>query len=732
MRLQRKRLPAMAGVVITFLFLILALQPQGASRWLSRLDYLLYDWRFTTALAIKPTPVGEQPIVIIDIDEQSLAQEGRWPWSRHKLAELVAALAGYGVTVAAFDVVFSEPERNPVDEIRQRLLRDGEDWKAPAHWRRQVDGDQHFAEELPATDVVLGFFFLDEALSVGQLPEAIDSLAGSAGDSLVVVNKPGYAANLPLLQSAAAGGGFVTTFADSDGAIRRSPLLIRHDGQLYPSLSLATLMAYLFDRNVTIDTARIGSVDAIRHITLSGLKARTDASGWVTVPYRGGRRTFPYIPAADVLSGRADTKQLEGAIVLVGTSALGLSDLRATPVGTQYPGVEVHANIIDAMLNDGFPYRPEWEAGATAAALCLIGLVLAFWLPAAGPVASIMLSGAAALLVVAGNLWLWIVHRLDLPMASLLLMVGSLTMMNMAWGFIRESVSRRVLKGMFDQYVPPAHIDRMLADPAAYQFAGESKDMTVLFSDIRSFTSMSENLTASELKALLNSYFTPVTKVIFDHEGTIDKYVGDMVMAFWGAPLDDAQHAHHAVAAALKMQETTVALSADFVARGWPPVAIGIGINTGPMNVGDMGSSYRRAYTVLGDSVNLGSRLESITKYYGAKILVSEMTKAQAPGFVYRFVDRIQVKGKNEPVSVFEPLCTQGLLSSTEQHELQNYHAMIEAYRSQNWQQALVILNGLQNESDRLLYQVYRQRIESLQQNPPAEGWDGVFRHTEK
>lgn len=732
MRLQRKRLPAMAGVVITFLFLILALQPQGASRWLSRLDYLLYDWRFTTALSLKPTPIGEQPIVIIDIDEQSLAQEGRWPWSRHKLAELVAALAGYGVTVVAFDVVFSEPERNPVDEIRQRLLRDGEDWKAPEHWRRQVDGDQHFAEELPATDVVLGFFFLDEAISVGQLPDGIDSLTGSAGDSLVVVNKPGYAANLPLLQSAAAGGGFVTTFADSDGAIRRSPLLIRHDGQLYPSLSLATLMAYLFDRNVNIDTARIGSVEAIRNITLSGLKARTDASGWVTVPYRGGRRTFPYVPAADVLSGRADTKQLEGAIVLVGTSALGLSDLRATPVGTQYPGVEVHANIIDAMLNDGFPYRPEWEAGATAAALCLIGLILAFWLPAAGPVASIALSGAAALLVIAGNLWLWMVHRLDLPMASLLLMVGSLTMMNMAWGFIRESVSRRVLKGMFDQYVPPAHIDRMLADPAAYQFAGESKEMTVLFSDIRSFTNMSESLTASELKALLNSYFTPVTKVIFDHEGTIDKYVGDMVMAFWGAPLDDQQHAHHAVAAALKMQETTTALSADFVARGWPPIAIGIGINTGPMNVGDMGSSYRRAYTVLGDSVNLGSRLESITKYYGAKILVSETTQAQAPGFVYRFVDRIQVKGKNEPVSVFEPLCPQGQVSAAEQHELQHYHCMIEAYRSQNWQQALAVLDELQSESDRVLYQVYRQRIESLQQNPPAEGWDGVFRHTEK
>lgn len=734
-KIPRNRISALLGVILTGYLIIVSSQlNQNAGHWLNRLDYLLYDMRFNWALEWWPRSVGEQPIAIIDIDEKSLAEQGRWPWSRHKLAELVTTLSQYGVVVVAFDVVFSEPERNPVDEVQQRIAIDGEIWKVPLGWYKQVDGDTQFAQELPSTDVVLGFFFLDEGnVAVGELPQSVYQLTNEQRQSMVMITKPGYAANLPKLQQAAQGGGFVTTFADADGAIRRSPLIIRHGSQVYPSLSLATVMTYLFDRELQLETASVGSVEVLRRIGISDQMARTDGSGRVIVPYRGGKKTFPYLSATDVMNGRIDNDDLEGAIVLVGTSALGLADLRATPVGTQYPGVEVHANIVDALLNDGFPYRPEWEAGATLAQLILIGAVLSLWLPLLGPVAAMLVSLITAGLVVSGNFYLWARLNLDLPLAAILLLVGILTMLNLGYGFLRENANRRILKGMFDQYVPPAHIDRMMNDPSAYQFTGEQKELTVLFSDIRSFTNISETLSASELKAFLNNYFTPITKIIFDNEGTIDKYVGDMVMAFWGAPVDDERHAYHAVYTALEMQKMTKILRDEFAEKGWPAVEIGVGLNTGPMNVGDMGSSYRRAYTVLGDSVNLGSRLESITKFYGAKILIGEHTQAQAPEFVYRYVDRIQVKGKNEPVRVYEPLCLQKDLSSEAAEELAIYEGAHTLYMEQQWAAALSAFQQLIDRyPQQKLYQVYKQRIEDLRHTDLPEDWDGVFRHTQK
>ncbi len=727
--LKRRRWPWLVGLLLTGISVVLSLQSEPP-QWLQRLDYLLYDVRFNAALDLRPAPVSQHRIAIIDIDETSLAREGRWPWSRQRLAELVQRLAEAGAVVVAFDVVFPEPERNPVAEIRDRLaLPPGQ---LPDDWLQRMDADQALADSLSAVDVVLGFFFLDDAAQVGQLPAPAYQLDAGRERPLVVISKPGYAANLPVLQQQAAGGGFVTTFADTDGSVRRTPLLIRYGHELYPSLSLATVMTYLVAAETQLETAAVGSVDVIRRVTLTPPGARTDGVGQVIVPYRGGSKSFPYYPATAVLHNELPPAALEGAIVLIGTSALGLADLRTTPVGTQYPGVEVHANVVDGLLNGGFPYRPEWEAGATVLSLLLTGLVLSFWLPALGPLAAMLVSAGTAVLLVGGNFWLWTVHGLDLPLAALLLLTISLTTFTLGYGFLRENVSRRQLRGMFDQYVPPAHIERMMNDPEAYQFNGDSKELTVLFSDIRSFTSISESLSASQLKQLLNEYFTPITRVIFEHDGTIDKYVGDMVMAFWGAPLDDHQHAAHAVAAALAMQRETARLREVFAARGWPAVHIGIGINTGVMNVGDMGSSYRRAYTVLGDAVNLGSRLESITKFYGVDILVSEHTCRQAPQFAYRFVDCIQVKGKEEPVAVYQPLGLASELSEAVRLELQVLEQAISAYRSTDWEVAAGLFAQLQQQAPSRLYEVYAERITSLRGQELPAGWNGVYRHQEK
>lgn len=722
--LLQRRLPLLTGLLLTALAVLLSLQPP---QWLQRLDYLLYDQRFNAVLHWQPRPPSDHTIAIVDIDEYSLLQEGRWPWSRYRLADLVQQLAQAGAVVVAFDVVFSEAERNPVEELRQRLPQAAA--QLPQDWQTQVDADRWFARHFTGTDVVLGFFFLDQTdIRTGQLPAPVYPLSAAEQQRLVVISKPGYAANLPVLQAAAASGGFVTTFADVDGSVRRTPLLIRQEQALYPSLGLAAAMSYLFATELQLDTAMVGQAEAIRHVGISATPARTDAAGRVIVPYRGGSHSYPYYPAAEVLNGTLPDGALDGAIVLIGTSALGLADLRTTPVGTQYPGVEVHANVIDALLGPGFPYRPEWEAGATALLLLLTGLWLSFLLTRLGPVAAIAVSAATAIALVGSNYLLWAQAGLDLPLALLLLLTAAQVTFTLGYGFVTENIRRRQLRGMFDQYVPPAHIERMMSDPSAYQFAGESKELTVLFSDIRSFTSISEGLPATELKHLLNEYFTPVTRVIFEHEGTIDKYVGDMVMAFWGAPLDDPQHARHAVQAALAMQAETARLREAFRARGWPEIHIGIGLNSGPMNVGDMGSSYRRAYTVLGDAVNLGSRLESITKYYGVGILISAATRAQAADIACRFVDRIQVKGKEEPVDVYEPLAaTSDLLALLPVHE-----QALADYRAQRWTQASAAFMALQQQAPCRLYELYLQRITDLSQQALPADWDGVFRHTEK
>jgi adenylate cyclase len=747
-RIPQQKVSAYIGILLSAYLIFLGLSiNSNDNHWLNRLDFLFYDTRFNASLSLSEqdgkhatpdkgdnTETEEHKIVILDIDEKSLANEGRWPWSRHKLAELVTELTEYGAIVVAFDVVFSEPERNPVNEVNQHLSASKIDWKIPKFWLDIADGDKNFSRHIGDMDVVLGYFFQDQAnIQVGQLPAPGYTLTAGQKGGLVSITKSGYAANLAMLQQAAAGAGFVSTFADADGVIRRSPLVIRHGDSLYPSLSLATVMSYLFVNKLEIETLPLGDVEVMTSIAAGGQKARTDVNGQVIIPFRGQQHSFPYISVTDVLQKRVDATALEGAIVLVGTSAIGLADLRATPVGTQYPGVEVHANIIRSLLSGEFPYRPEWEAGLTLSILVFLGALLSLWLPKLGPVASVSLSLLTLTIIVSGNFYLWHVYRLDLPIASTVLLILTLTLLNLAYGYFRENASRRLLKGMFNQYVPQAHIERMLADPEAYQFTGDSKELTVLFADIRSFTTISEHLSAADLKSMLNQYFTPITKIIFDNEGTIDKYVGDMVMAFWGAPIEDANHAQHGIIAALEMQTVTRKISAEFMARGLPEIKIGVGLNSGVMNVGDMGSSYRRAYTVLGDAVNLGSRLESITKFYGAEILVGERTAELCPDITFAFVDRIQVKGKDDPIAVYQPLGLSSTVTEEQKDEIERFSIAYSEYLKQSWESALSQLEQLKRDfPDSSVYQIYIDRIQDLREQELTQDWDGVFRHTSK
>lgn len=723
------------ALLLSIVFIWLSLNVGQSSGLMTRIEYLLYDWRFNLMLPLTKRSGSDHRIAIIDIDEDSVVEQGRFPWSRHTIAKLVDRLGEAGVVVTAFDVVFSEAEVNPVDQLekqggeRTMSLATENQWQTIA---QSVDADQRFSQSLTEQDVVLGFFFQDEGqYKNGQLPAGIFTIPDEWSNQLVVTKRPGFTGNLPVLQSAASGGGFVTMFPDFDGTVRRTPLVIRYEDKIYPSLSLAAAMRYLFLEEVEPKVAEVGNVLAMTELSVSEFPAPTDPQGFVRVPYQGGAYTYPYISATDVIEGRLEPGVLEGAVVFVGTSAIGLADLRSTPMGPQYPGVEVHANILDALLSGGFAQKPDWEAGATVLQLLVISLMIVIWLPKFGP--QLMLATALTIiaLTMTSNFYLW-VQGIDLPYAASLLLTITLTMVFVADGFLKENASRKMLKGMFDQYVPPAHIDQMMNNPDAYSFSGESKELTVLFSDIRSFTNISESLSAQELKLMLNTYFTPITKEIFDFHGTIDKYVGDMVMAFWGAPIDDPNHRNNAVMTALRMQEVTEQLKPMFKAQGLPEINIGVGVNTGYMNVGDMGSSYRRSYTVLGDAVNLGSRLESITKFYGAKVLIGEETYDHLTGFVCRFVDKIQVKGKEEAIRVYEPLGIEGKVESHLLEELKQYEIAYSSYLSQDWDGAREAFKSLKENHSLVLYDVYLDRIEDLKAQSLPEDWDGTFRHTSK
>ena len=703
---------------------------------LARFEGIVYDLRLRATLVNRP--ITEQTILIIDIDEQSLAAEGRWPWSRRKVANMVNKLADAGVAVVAFDILFSEPERNPVDSVTQHLRANNIFVPPPlAEVRGALDADTTFAKSFNSTDVVLGILFQsNESITQGELPFSVVKSDGISDISKITRNSfNNYESNIKILQSQTAGSGFINATSDEDGYIRRAALVAEYEGKFYPSLSLETARILTLTDSIEMEIANIGN--GIQHIV--GVKwgnelIETDSAGGVLIPYRGERKSFPYISATDVLNGNFASDLFEGAVVFVGTSAVGLADLQATPVGLGYPGVEIHANVLEGLLAPNIlPRQPGWWEAAIGIILLFLAIFCVLLFPIIGPLSLSITMTVLLVLTSWFNFWLWQKYGISLMLTTSLLLIFLVGIYNLSLGFFKANSQKKMIKSIFDQYVPSAHIDKMLADPNSVNLDGERKVMTVLFSDIRSFTSISESLSASELKNLLNKYFNPITKSIFDHKGTIDKYVGDMVMAFWGAPLDDPQHAANALDAALDMQIITERLRDEFKIVGLPEIHVGIGLNTGSMSVGDMGSEYRRSYTVLGDAVNLGARLEGLTKFYGVECLVSESTKQQCPSHVFRFIDRVKVKGKSEAITIYEPLNKKQLKATTLEDERNLYNKAYEFYLAQSWSEAEQVFTRLINEfSDRKIYQIYLIRLDALKQQPFAEQWDGVYTHTEK
>jgi len=729
-RYWRRLLP---GGLVLLLFL---LHGAGAIELplLQRLEYLTYDLRLHLTL-----PGGIDPrIVIVDIDEDSLRREGHWPWDRDKLARLTRNLfEEYRVAVAGFDVVFAERDDNEALNALHARLTAQNDTAARAlldKLRPFLDREQDFAQNLKAHPVLLGYYFTADPAGTrrsGQLPSPVlaDSLTAAAIPRPLLAH--GYVANLPALQRHAAGAGFFDNpSVDEDGVFRRVPLLQQYNGALYESLALALTRAYLHAPLLpVVSQAASGDLPTLEAVRLGSLRIPVDEEAAALVPFRGPQYSFRYVSASDVLHKTVAAPQaLRGAIVLIGGTAPGLLDLRATPVQNVYPGIEMHANLISGILDQRIKYRPDYTRAIDLLQLLVIGLLLAALLPRLSAILASALSLGTVMLVTAANLWFWQMHNMVLPLASVVLLIAGLFVANMAHGFFVEGRAKRQLGMRFGQYVPPELVTEMSHNPQRYTLEGEKREMTVLFSDLRGFTRMSEGLDPKDLSELMNTFLTPMTRIIHEHRGTIDKYMGDAIMAFWGAPLAEPAHATRAIEAALAMNAALADLSRDFVVRGWPALGMGIGLSTGPMSVGNMGSQFRMAYTVLGDTVNLGSRLESQTKNYGVSIIVSEATRRAASQFVYRELDRVRVKGKQQPVAIFEPLGTDSQVSAELRDELTLHTDALAAYRNGKWDRAEKLFTTLQQRGAKPeLCKLFLWRIAYLRVDPPATDWGGVF-----
>ena len=710
-----------------------------------RLDSLLAGER----MKLEP-PVLDPRIVIVDIDGKALTEVGRFPWSRNIQARLVTQLTRhYQVSAIGFDISFPEPDTSSGYGVLEQLSN-GELKDVPALRQRlatlkpAMDYDGLFAGALKGQPVVLGFNMSADQVK-GQLPAPIITEQDLNGRELLAYSAPGYEANIGVLQSAAAGAGSFSVVTDLDGIVRTAGLIQQVGDNYYPALSLATAGVYLKALAIkpflsqTVDQLSqnqlsSGGFDSVT-ILLPGKRQRVIPVGeamTTVVQFRGqgGPRggAFRYVSAADVLAGRAPQALLKGTIVLVGTTAPGLVDLRATPVNPEYPGVEIHANIIKSILDMRFKSRPDWAGAIEGIVILLVGLALSLALAALSPLRSILLGALVLGAAVGVNYYAYSELNLIFNLAMPLIVIFAVFVLNVAWGYFFEVRKGQALVSRFGEYVAPELVAEMADDPEKYNMDGESRELTVLFVDVRGFTTISEGLTPKQLREYINLYLTAMSEDIRDsHRGTLDKYIGDAVMAFWGAPVAFADHASRAVATSLLMQASAHRLNDDFVARGWPPLKIGIGLNSGLMHVGDMGSKIRRAYTVMGDAVNLGSRLEGITKVYGVGIAVGEATRAAAPEFAYRELDLVRVKGKNEPVAIFEPIGLEKDLDAAARGELERWHTALAAVRLQQWDQAMQIIVELSATfPERSLYSLYTERITYYRAHPPGVDWDGV------
>lgn len=718
---------AIIGILLTGSFAYLKMSSSDTIQsFRQRIEYILYDVK-STFFASKNNLKSDH-VVILDIDEKSLQQYGRWPWGRDLLSEIITKLWANQATVVASDILFSEPQVNPVDRILKlnlsQVVIDELSKK-----KGLLDSDSKLGRSLAMGDSILPYvLFKKVTFTKGQLPRSFQVLSKNELHN-TVTPMTGFLTSLPVLMKQSFDSGFISYFRDKDGVTRRLPLLLSYNNKLYYSFCIAILKAYLLEDNLKVLWGQSGHTQFIRALKLGDRIIPTNLHGEAFIPFYGDRYTIPTISVYKLLHNKFPKNYFTGKIVILGTSAIGLGDLQATPVSPVFPGVEIQANVIQGILDRHLAFRPLWLQNDEVVVLLVLGLFLSLLLPALSSKYQSITCFVSICLLLAIDFGLWFDQFLVVHSALIILMVFSIGIFNFMYGFIFTQAHERLLKKAFARYIPPDQVKQISKDPTNFNLEGQEREMSVLFSDIRGFTSISELLTANELKKLLNEFFTPMTKDIFECNGTIDKYVGDMIMAFWSAPLENEDHANDVLRCALKMLQSQQRLSEEFVAKGLPAFKMGIGINSGIMNVGDMGSEYRQNYTIIGDNVNLGSRLESLTKHYAVDCLVSEFTVDLQTDYYCRRLDKVQVKGRDEGIFIFEPLCLLQEVTEEDQRMTELLYQGQDYYYQQQWAAALNAFTELEKEGfNAAVCSIYQQRIEQFKGDPPLADWDGSFK----
>lgn len=704
-------------------------------------------------------------VVIIAVDEKAEGELGRWQSSgRRWLAELIDILHGAGAKIIGFDVVLAEPGESAalavVNELRNRYIdsvqADLSDHAAMFAYFEEAknnhDYDQQLADAIRrAGNVVLGIYHFVGVKEAQHLSsqdheassQIIDRVKykmirypkGAPKEPLRVMHSFGLEPNLPIFSEAAKSFGHFNAIKDEDGFLRKSPLVVEYQGGYYPSLSLEIVRAYLNPSLPPIIQALGrevgGNVDSIQ---LGNIRIPTDEEGRLLINYYGPGKTFPHYSISDVVLGKENisAEMFKDKIVLLGFTAAIYQDIHSNSfqVGS-YPGVETHATIIENILQEDFITRPEATILIDMLILLILGVLLGFIFQRTHPVSGIW-AGVLCLIGVFGIgyiafAWWKIWLNITFPFIFITLDYLAVT----SYKYFAEEKRKRAVKQAFQHYVSPAVVEQILNPFDRLHLGGERRVLTALFSDIRGFTSISEKMNPEELVRFLNEYLTAMTTIVLNYEGTVDKYMGDAIMAFYGAPLDQPDHAIRACRTAVDMITKLHELRIEWASRDLPHMNIGIGINSGEMNVGNMGSDERFDYTIMGDHVNLASRLEGINKQYGTNIAISEFTYGliRNESFIVRELDSVKVKGRGEPVMIYE-LLAYGTLDQHMEALLKTFEEGLEAYKNRSWDEAIALFQEVLRihiHSDDAPSKLYIQRCEEYKQNPPLEDWDGVY-----
>jgi adenylate cyclase len=686
------------------------------------------------------------PVRIVDIDEESLKRIGQWPWPRTILSELLAKLRDAGAATIGFDIVFPEPDRvSPANAVKFWPQSD-----QLSQLRTELDelpsNDQIFAEAIRTAPVVLGF--IASPMNQGALPETKSGISYGGDDPrLFAPHYPGATSSLADLQNAAIGAGALNWVPEYDQIIRRMPIVVTLDETLYPSFAAELLRVaqgastYVVKSSGASGEKAFGEQTGIVKVRVGDFEIPTDANGQMWLHFSPQTRDR-YLPAWKVLNGELGAEELGGRIVLVGTSAAGLLDLRATPLEASVPGVELHAQAVEQIIRGNYLMRPDFATPAELLYILVLGLLIAVLIYRAGALGSAVLGALAVGFVIwlswhAFNSWGWLVDPVYPTIAlTAIYLTGS------SFVFLRTERERNRVRHAFSHYMAPALVEKLAEEPGRLKLGGETRDMTLLFSDVRGFTTLSEGLDAEELTRFLNELFTPLSNIIMDEQGTIDKFMGDALMAFWNAPLNDPEHPNHACAAARRMVDEMAVLNdrwekaAKAAGRPFKPVKLGIGLKSGLCCVGYLGSETRFDYSVIGDNVNIASRLEGQSKTYDLVVIAGEETAARATNFAFLELDLLKVKGKTEATRIFALLDDDKFLQSDTFQTLSAKHQeFLAKYRAMDWDGAETLLReceaiGVQNLSG--LYTLYRDRIAAFRSTPPPENWDGTAEATSK